>query len=308
MRRPLGITALWVTALLLALAQDAWAHGNTPHGGDANGASAWWTLWTGDPLLLTGLGLTAAGYGLGLARLWGRMGIGRGLSLRQATCFGMGLGSVILSLVSPINAVSADLSWVHMIQHMLLMMVAAPLLVLGHPSLAFLWALPAPWRPVLGGASRKLGKWRGRWYPFWQPTIAWALFALALWIWHLPVLYQAALRDQGIHDLQHLAFFGASALYWRVLLDPVGRIRLNRGLGVLYLFTTSLHATVLGVFMALAPRAWYSDYLSRTPAWGLTPLEDQQLAGLIMWMPACAIYAVAAVGIFALWLREEPKP
>jgi putative membrane protein len=290
------------TALLLAIPAAAWAHADKPHG-----EGSWWTAWTGDPLLLGSLALVAAGYGLGLARIWRRMGVGRGLSRWQAGSFALGIGAVILSLVSPINALSAELSSVHMIQHMLLMMVAAPLLVLGHPSLAFLWALPVSWRTVFGRASRRLGRARGRWYPFWQPTVAWALFALALWIWHLPVLYQAALRDQGIHDLQHFAFFGTAALYWRVLLDPVGRIRLNRGLGVLYLFTTSLHATVLGVFMALSPRAWYSDYVSRTPAWGLSPLEDQQLAGLIMWMPACAIYAVAAMGIFVLWLREEAR-
>jgi cytochrome c oxidase assembly factor CtaG len=290
-----------ILAVLLAAASAVHAHG-----GGSHGEASWWTLWNGAPLLLISMGSVTAGYGLGLARIWGRMGLGRGISRWQAGSFAAGVGALVLSLLSPVNALSADLSSVHMIQHMLLMMVAAPLMVLGHPSLAFLWALPASWRPVFGRASRRMGAWRGRWYPFWQPTVAWVVFALALWIWHLPVLYQAALRDQGIHDLQHLAFFGTAALYWRVLLDPVGRIRLNRGAGVLYLFTTSLHATVLGVFMALSPRAWYSDYEARTSSWGLTPLEDQQLAGLIMWMPACAIYAVAAIGIFALWLREEP--
>ncbi len=289
-------------ALLLAAAPAVRAHAGEPHGD-----GAWWASWNGDPLLLISLAIVGGGYGFGLARIWRRTGGGHAISRMQAGCFAAGVVALLLALVSPIDALSAELSSVHMIQHMLLMMVAAPLLVLGHPSLAFLWALPPASRQVFGHVSRRMGKWRGCWYPFWQPAMAWILFALTLWLWHLPALYQAALRNQGIHDLQHLFFFGTAALYWRVLLDPVGRIRLNRGLGVLYLFTTSLHATILGVFMALSPRIWYSDYAGRTPAWGLTPLEDQHLAGLIMWMPACTLYAMAAIGIFALWLREEPQ-
>jgi cytochrome c oxidase assembly factor CtaG len=103
-------------------------------------------------------------------------------------------------------------------------------------------------------------------------------------------------------------FFVTSCLFWRVLLDPLSRLRMNQGAGVIYLFLTSLHATILGVFMALSPRVWYSDYVPRTGRWNLTPLEDQQLAGLIMWMPACMIYAAVAAVIFALWVRDMGRP
>jgi putative membrane protein len=147
---------------------------------------------------------------------------------------------------------------------------------------------------------------RARWYWLWQPLIMCGLYAAVLWVWHLPVLYEAALRNRWIHEIQHLMFFIVACMFWRVLIDPLARLRLSYGAGVIYLFATSLHATVLGVFLALAPRPWYGDYIGRTEAWNLSALEDQQLAGLIMWMPACMIYALAAAGIFALWLREMP--
>jgi len=193
------------------------------------------------------------------------------------------------------------------VQHMALMMVAAPLLVLGAPAFVLLWALPLEWRKRLTPVIHWVERWNSPWYLLWQPLLLWSLFAVALWIWHLPPLYQAALRDRVVHDFQHLVFLGAAFLFWRVLLDPLSRLRLGRGAGVLYLFTTSLHASALGVFMALSPRVWYLDYQATAPAWQLTPLEDQQIAGLIMWMPACMVYALAAAALFALWLREGER-
>ena len=127
-------------------------------------------------------------------------------------------------------------------------------------------------------------------------------------MWHVPVLYEAALHSELVHDLQHLMFFVVACLFWRVLVDPLSRLRLSPGLGVVYLFATSLHATFLGVFMALAPTPWYGFYESTTAAWNLTALEDQQVAGLIMWMPMCMIYAFAAAIIMGLWLRDDALP
>jgi putative membrane protein len=210
------------------------------------------------------------------------------------------------ALVSPIDSLSAELSWVHMVQHMILMMVAAPLLVLGHPGFVALWALPLSWRQKIGGWGRDFDNRYPDWYALWQPLATWSLYAIGLWIWHIPWLYQSGLQNRWTHDLQHLTFLITSWLFWRVLLDPSSRVRLSRGLGVIYLFTTSLHATALGVFMALSPRVWYPAYEATTSVWNLSALEDQQLAGLIMWMPACMVYAVAAAALFALWL-EEPE-
>jgi len=132
-----------------------------------------------------------------------------------------------------------------------------------------------------------------RW--LWHPLVAWSLYAVAMWAWHLPAFYASALRDPFVHDLQHLSFFASGCIFWRVLLDPRSRQRTVGLLAVVYLFTTTLHATLLGVLMTLAPTPWYPDYVGRTTLWQLTAMEDQQLAGLIMWMPACAAYLLIAV-------------
>jgi putative membrane protein len=278
------------------------------HAADWSPGDPWWTAWNLDPLLLAML-FTAGGlYALGARQMWRRAGPGRGVSRRQWVAFWLGIMSLGLALVSPVDTLSAHLSSAHMVQHKILMMVAAPLLVIGAPAAAWLWSLPPRWRPTLGGALHGVEAWPARQYLLWQPLVLWLLFALTLWIWHLPSLYEAALRNRWIHDLQHLMFLLAACLFWRVLLDPLSRLRLSRGLGVLYLFTTSLHAMFLGVFMTVSPSLWYRPYATTVPAWGITAMEDQQLAGIIMWMPACVIYAIAAAVVFALWLRElEPR-
>ncbi|HUG93889.1 MAG TPA: cytochrome c oxidase assembly protein [Planctomycetaceae bacterium] len=274
------------------------------HGGGMVTPGRWWAAWNWQPAVLASLALLAGACGLGLCRLWRRAGAGRGVSRWQAIACGGGLLALTAALVSPLDALSDELAWVHMVQHMLLMMVAAPLFVAGTPLRLMPWALPRAARRVVSRWRRRLGAWHSPWYLLWQPLLLWSLFAATLWVWHWPVLYEAALNVPLVHDAQHITFFVAACLFWRVLVDPVGRLRLGRGVGVLYLFTTSLHATLLGVFMTLSPRLWYAPYEGRAAAWNLTPLEDQQLAGLIMWMPACSIFAVAAAWLFGLWLSD----
>jgi cytochrome c oxidase assembly factor CtaG len=259
-------------------------------------------MWSAEPLVAANIALWLALYGRGVHRLWRLDGRARGISRGRAAAFGLGMLALALALLSPLDVLSSELAWVHMVQHMTLMVVAAPLLVLGRPGLAVFWALPAPWRKRLADARRRLTR-RSLAAWLWRPMGLWAIFALTLWIWHLPALYEAALRLSWVHDMQHLAFFGAGCLFWRVLADPLGRRWLPPLLGVIYLFTTSLHATLLGLFMALAPRPWYPTYAHRAPGWGLSAIADQQLAGLIMWMPACLVFAVAAVWLIVDWLR-----
>lgn len=278
------------------------------HGGEPHDSPAWWSLWNWDALTILSLVALSCTYAFGLARLWRSAGRGRGVSGWNAAAFAGAMLSLVIALISPLDPMSDDLQSAHMVQHMVIMMIAAPLFVAGAPAMVMLWALPRTVRKSLGASLGRLDTLRPPFYFLWQPLLMCVLFAVALWIWHLPALYHAALRSRPVHEVQHVMFFIASCLFWRVLLDPLSRLRMNQGAGVIYLFLTSLHATILGVFMALSPRVWYSDYVPRTSRWNLTPLEDQQIAGLIMWMPACMIYAAVAAVIFALWLRDMGRP
>ena len=221
--------------------------------------------------------------------------------------FAVGLCLLALCLLSPIDLLGEQLSWVHMIQHMLIMTVAVPLMLLGSPGLILMRGLPAFSRRWVGRGIRWLDRSFGSW--LWSAGLAWSVYAVATWAWHIPALYGAALRLPLAHDLQHLSFFVAAWLFWKPLLNSSRRNTLPAGLAVLYLLTTTLHMTVLGVLMTVAPTAWYGEYATTTQLWGWSPLEDQQMAGLIMWMPACLPYLLAAVWIFAgsIW-QTETRP
>jgi len=253
-----------------------------------------WRAWNLDPLVLFNLGLLIVIYRRGLWRLWSQAGRER-VRRSNAAAFVASIALLALVLLSPLDALSEELSAAHMVQHMLLMLVAAPLFALGSPALVLPLGMPRGWR---------------RWVDFrlvaplalWKPAVTFGIFALTLWGWHHPLLYQAALRDGLVHDAQHLSFFAAAFLYWRVVLAPWSKRRLHAAAAVPYLFATSLHASVLGIFLALAPAPWYADYVGRTAAWGLTPLEDQQLAGLIMW-----VYPAVAALQLAIWLSSDER-
>jgi putative membrane protein len=255
--------------------------------------------WNTDPLTWPVL------LGLALAYHLGHRRAGKVVGAKEYYLFMGSITVLLVALISPLAAMSEDLQAWHMIQHMLIMMVAAPLFVMGAPLHILLWSLPAPFRkhfaPLLGWLNGQ----KSGWYFLWQPIILWAVFALTLWVWHLPNLYQAALAHQRLHDLQHISFFASACLFWRILLDPFHRLKLGRGLGIMYLFATSLHATLLGVYMTLSPKLWYPFYQGRTRGWSISEMEDQQLAGLIMWMPACSIYVLIGALLFYRWLQEN---
>jgi cytochrome c oxidase assembly factor CtaG len=214
--------------------------------------------------------------------------------------------TLAVTLLSPLDRLSEQVAWAHMVQHVLLMTVAAPLLVLGSPWLVLFWGLSAPTRRALGRCWYRLGRWRSVWLLTWSPLAVWSLHMLVTWLWHAPALYEAALRRAWVHDLQHLCFLAAGCLYWRLLLDPLSRLRLIPAAGVLLLFTTTLHTMALSALMTLSPVPWYPAYAGSTELWELSHLEDQQLAGLIMWMPACLPYVAAALHLLAQSLAE-PK-
>lgn len=262
-----------------------------------------WADWNWDVVILLNLALAGWLYARGLKTIWRRTGPGRVVTPGQAWCFLGGLLMVGVAVISPLDLMSDQLAWAHMVQHMLLMTVAAPLLVLGSPGLVGMWGLSREGRRFVGALFRR-GRWTRRIADACgNPLAMWSLYAFATWGWHIPWFYNAALTSAWVHDLQHLSFFVAAVLFWRVLIDPLNRLRLEPSLAILALFTTTLHATVLGVLMTIAPDPWYTPYDGRTQLWGLSPLEDQQLAGLIMWMPACASYLAAAIVLLLLRLE-----
>lgn len=290
-----------LAALLAVLAPlPAAAHaGRPPAPHDL--ASAWpLEPWVVAPLLLAGWL-----YARGTERLWRSAGAGRGIRRREAACFAAGWLVLWAALVSPLHPLGDALFSAHMVQHELLVALAAPLLVLGRPLVPLLWALPVGWRRAAGAWARG-GAVRRGWRALTAPFAAWLLHAAALWLWHLPGPYQAALRGDAAHALQHACFLGSALLFWwTVAHGRAGRV--GHGASVAYLFATAMHGGGLGALLAFARHPWYSAYAGATEAWGLTPLEDQQLAGLVMWIPGGLAYLVAALVLVAAWMRESER-
>ena len=268
-----------------------------------------WSAWDWEPGIAIPLLVSALLYGRGLRLLWDEH-IGRGIRVWEAASFAAGWLLIWLALLSPLHALSEQLFVAHMVQHELLMAVAAPLLVVGRPLVPMLWALPSPARRRVGKLAKRR-EWRAAWGLVSRPTIAFVLHGIAIWVWHVPTLYQATLSSDAVHALQHLSFFGTALLFWWTIIHahaPGGRARaVSFGTAVLLLFGTALHSGALGGLLTFSRTLWYPAYGSAARGWGLSPFEDQQLAGLVMWIPATFAYLVAALFLFAGWLRASEE-
>jgi putative membrane protein len=269
-------------------------------GGSLHGVFEQWVFAPGIAIPLVASG---ALYARGTALLWRQAGVGHGVRRWQAGSFACGWLVTATALASPLHTLSEQLFWVHMVQHELLMAVAAPLLVLGRPLVPMLWALPPRARVAVGSLARHRW-WSSAWRVVSSPLSAWVLQALALWLWHLPVAFQATLDDERIHALQHVTFVATSLLFWWSLVHG-SRRHASYGAGIVYLFTTFVHTGALGALLTFSRVPWYPRYAATSLAFGLTPLEDQQLAGLIMWLPASTSYLVAALVLLVLWMRSS---
>jgi putative membrane protein len=294
------IRLLFLFATLAALAVPAAAHEEGPHN-----VSELLRAWEFDPLVIAGLALLAILYILGLYRLWRRTEVGSAVSVWHAAAFAGSWLSLFLALVSPLHPWGAVLFSAHMTQHEILMLISAPLLVLSRPMVASVWAVPASWRQPINSFFRSGPVYTG-WRFLTFPLAAWIVHFIALWLWHLPYLFQATLRSDLVHTLQHFSFFGSALLFWWSIIAG-RRGAQSLGAGVLFLFTTSMHSGILGAFLTFSTRDLYPAYAATSGFWGLSPLEDQQLGGLIMWIPAGLVYIVAALIMFAEWLAESEK-
>ncbi|MGE5178316.1 MAG: cytochrome c oxidase assembly protein [Bacteroidota bacterium] len=258
--------------------------------------------WEFDPGVVIPLLLAGALYARGVR---GGRGLRRGVRAREVACFAGGWLTLAVALVSPLHPWGEALFSAHMTQHELLMLVAAPLLVLGSPLAPTLRALPRSWTRALAGWSH--GRlWTRLHAALRNPMLAWAVHFTVLWSWHAPALFQAALESESVHALQHLSFLGAALLFWWALLQGRGRA-MAYGAAVLYLFTTAMYSGLLGALLTFSETTWYPAYAATTRYWGISAVDDQQLGGLIMWVPACSLYLVVALGLFARWIRLSGK-
>jgi putative membrane protein len=280
----------------------AWAHGSQPT------HQAWWSTWEWEPVTIVTLVVSAVIYAAGLKnwrrRIGGSSAETSRPSIRHAAwCFAGGWWLLVVALVSPMHPWGQVFFSVHMIQHEVLMILAAPLLALGRPMPIALSALPRDTARKLVSRLRRLGgstAWRVLNHPF----NAWLLHAVALWLWHVPLLFEATLRSDAAHALQHVSFLGTALLFWHAVFFGPQR-SWGHGMAVIYLFTTAVHSGALGALLTFSSRLWYPSYTAGVGE--LSPLEDQQLGGLIMWLPAGTVYLVAALVLFARWIHRPPS-
>jgi putative membrane protein len=292
-------------AALVVLPQAAVAH----HLDSALQSSATWSY---DPWLLTPLYVTGIAFHVGTQRIWARAGFRHGVSLGQAAAFWAGWLILALAITSPLHWLGERLFTAHMIEHELIMLVAAPLIAFARINGAVLWSLPQSWRSAAGrlfttGASAAV------WRVASHPGSATFLHGAAIWFWHLPAVYAVALENEAVHRMQHVTFFASSLLFWWVLLHGRSRPRLvHDAISIGCLFITVLHSGLLGALLTLSTRVWVPSQNVLAQQFGLTPLEDQELAGVLMWIPIGTLYTCAGLFFVYRLLRtvsprgEEP--
>jgi cytochrome c oxidase assembly factor CtaG/cytochrome c2 len=268
----------------------------------ANAEDLW--RWTWPPFIVAPLGIAAALYVAGLIRM--KKQAGRiGVSSSTIACFTFGWLSLPLALDSPLHEWSEQLFWVHMTQHEILVLVSAPLLVFAQPGVVWLWSFPQRWRIAISHVLTEKPI-RITWACVSAPFAAWGLHALALWVWHAPSLFDATLHSEWVHAAQHISFMATAVLFWWALIQKHSG-RLGYGGAVLYVFTTAVHTSILGALLTFAPRAWYPSYAETVPHWHLTALEDQQIGGLIMWIPAGTLLLGFTLVFLALWMKDSDR-
>ncbi len=213
-----------------------------------------------------------------------------------------GLVFLVIALITPVDALGNESFAAHMVQHEVLMLCAAPLLVLGRPLAPYLWAMPIAWRRRLGQLA-KTDWFSAGWRAVTHPLSAWTIHAVALWVWHAPGLFELALRDGAVHTLQHLTFLLSALVFWWAVFNARSD---SIGLAIFYLFTTAIHTSVLGALLTFSDSLWYPTY-NNEPPFALSALEDQQLGGLIMWVPGGTVYLIAALVLFGVRLTRGEK-
>jgi putative membrane protein len=252
--------------------------------------------WNLDPTLLLGIAALVGGYFYAVGPLRRKYALGPAVEDGQVAAFLAAVVTLVVALLSPLDTLGDRyLFSAHMVQHMLLAVVFPPLLLLGLP--AWLFAPPLHYRPVLL-VGRALA----------NPFAAFFLLNGALYIWHIPPLYDATLTHEGLHVAEHLIFLATGVLFWWPVLGPAPELpRLSRPLAVVYLFFGCQPMVLLGALLTFASQPFYTPYVAAPRIWGFNPLLDQQLGGLIMWLPTNIPYLIALSVLFFQWVGERDE-
>lgn len=273
-------------------------HGDPP--------DSFWTAWPNEPLMQVLFVASCLVLWIG----WGRLKetspsafpSWRGWSLTA------GMASLGIALLSPVAVYSDFLFTMHMVQHLLLLTVTPPLLLQGKPLVPFLHGLPKRVRQPI---ARNLAP--GRWmhkvgYVLGNPAVAMAAYLITVAVWHIPVMYDAAQGRTITHDLEHFMFLGTATLFWWPVIHPTGgRRRLSLGKAIPYLLPPLLEAMLIGIVLTFAQSPLYTTYQDVAPTWGLSVLDDQQLGGLIMWVPGGLLFLIPLIGLLAAFLNKEER-
>ena len=251
--------------------------------------------WMVRPEVAAPLLIAAGAYAVGWWQLRRR---GGAVSEWRVAASVAGLLSVLVALSAPFDRLAHASFAAHMLQHLLLIAGAAPLLLLADPFAALCWALPAPVRSRAGRLLRAGTPLRALWRVLTTVWVAWLAHVAAVWLWHLPSAYDAAVADRVVHDVEHLVFFGTAILFWWPIVQPAPRLRAPTGYGVRvgYLVLAAMQGALLGLLLAMSRETWYRAYPSA---------EDQSLGGLVMWGLGGAVDMLAVLILLGCYLGSQ---
>lgn len=257
------------------------------------GLTFWLTAWNWEPSIVIGTALLVGLYLYGIGPLRRKYHLADEVKRGQVVAFLLGVFIMFLALVSPLDELGDSyLFSAHMVQHLFITLVGPPLLLIGTPG----WLLRPLWRNRTVFLIARV---------FTFPALAFLLYNADFWLWHAPPLYNATLENQGIHILEHVTFIVFGILNWWPIFSPSEELpRLSLGGQILYIFLTGMPTVALGAGLTFFPPL-YAPYLAAPRIWGLSAAVDQQLGGLIMWIPGNIFYIVIVSIIFIQWMQKQ---
>jgi putative membrane protein len=267
-------------------------------------------FWTPDPAVVVACLVSGWLYlrGAGKLREIGeRTGRGSIIPIWRVVAFWCGLATLLIALASPLDTATATIFSAHMVQHIMLISVGPPLILLGNPMTVIMNGLPRPWRRPIAQLEHRVPGLAPALRILTAPIVAFVVHVSTLWIWHFPPFYDAAVRHESLHLVEHATFVMTAFLYWWKII-PATRVStrtVSPAVGILSVFAMGMQGAVLGTILTFSGSVLYPVYSGRSELWGISTISDQRLAGLIMWIPAGSVYVGVAMLLLALWFREE---